>query len=130
MYNVNHLLVSTQNILYGPLHSEYLPTEFTSIWILVLLQIVRIIANLSLNNSVGKQLTSSSLEKNASERILNVLLSCIRYKNIYESEEVLLVTLTTLNNLTFYTQTESQSDSPFSKRTLEIAQGKSCLSVF
>ncbi|KAI5732296.1 hypothetical protein M8J77_024523 [Diaphorina citri] len=93
----------------------------------VMIKIIRIIANLSLNDTVGKQLTSSTLENNCSERIVNVLLSCIRYKTIYESEELLLVTLTTLNNLTFYTQSDSQQDSPISKRTLEIAQALSTL---
>ncbi|KAL1455150.1 hypothetical protein WDU94_009265 [Cyamophila willieti] len=93
----------------------------------VMIKIIRIVANLSLNETAGKQLTSSNRENNCSERILNVLLSCIRYKTIYESEELLLVTLTTLNNLTFYTQAEGGQDTPFKKRTLEIAQALSTL---
>lgn len=57
-------------------------------------------------------------------RFMNILLMVLRRKSAAENEELVLSTLSTLNNLSYYAEPESTRDGPFAQHQLEIAQGK------
>ena len=47
----------------------------------------------------------------------------LRRKSVTESEELVMSTLSTLNNLSFYADPHASSEGPFSIRQIEITQG-------
>lgn len=60
-------------------------------------------------------------------RFLEVLLSVLRRKSVNESEELILSILSTLNNLSFYSDPEVLQDGPFAQRQIEMVQALSGL---
>lgn len=62
-------------------------------------------------------------------RFVDILLTVLRRKSAAENEELVLSTLSTLNNLSFYADPGSMRDSTLGLRQLEIAQGlfKKCV---
>ncbi|KAG8307964.1 Armadillo repeat-containing protein 2 [Homalodisca vitripennis] len=107
----------------------------------VIIKMIRIVANMCLHPTVGAGLTCAPsnddnddnmypLEYHSSKdggRFIDILLTVLRRKSVAESEELILSTLSTLNNLSFYTDPETARDSPFGQRQLEVAQGLSAL---
>ncbi|PNF40949.1 hypothetical protein B7P43_G08853 [Cryptotermes secundus] len=107
----------------------------------VMVKMVRILANMSINPMVGSSLTCTSpvfcsnyvqqievdpsnvgntTEGNKDGRqFLDVLLTVLRHKSVVDSEELVHSTLSTLNNLSYY---PISNDGAFGERQLEIAQ--------
>ncbi|KAJ4439022.1 hypothetical protein ANN_14978 [Periplaneta americana] len=109
----------------------------------VIVKIIRIFANMSINPMVGSSLTCSSpvfysnnvqqIEIEISNiapattesskdggQFLDILLTVLRRKSVVESEELVHSVLSTLNNLSYY---PTSNDGAFGERELEIAQG-------
>ncbi|KAK3097116.1 hypothetical protein FSP39_006506 [Pinctada imbricata] len=61
----------------------------------VLIKIVRVVANLAINENVGPVIASNYL-------CVDLLLSILEFKDISTSEELVLNTMATINNLSFY----------------------------
>ncbi|XP_038044159.1 armadillo repeat-containing protein 2-like [Patiria miniata] len=61
----------------------------------VLIKIIRVIANLSINNDIGPLIASN-------ENCIDQLMQILDYKNVRTSEELVLNTVITINNLSFY----------------------------
>ncbi|KAL3882503.1 hypothetical protein ACJMK2_028840 [Sinanodonta woodiana] len=61
----------------------------------VLVKIVRVVANISINEDVGPQVASS-------EQCLELLLGILNCKDVATSEELVLNTVATINNLSYY----------------------------
>lgn len=47
----------------------------------------------------------------------------LRRKSVNESEELVMSTLSTLNNLSYYAGPEAATDGPFALRQIEVTQG-------
>ncbi|XP_033741538.1 armadillo repeat-containing protein 2-like isoform X1 [Pecten maximus] len=61
----------------------------------VMIKVVRVIANLSINETVGPLIASNA-------QCIDLLLSILEYKDIPTSEELVLNTVATINNLSYY----------------------------
>ncbi|XP_064089288.1 armadillo repeat-containing protein 2-like isoform X1 [Macrobrachium nipponense] len=76
----------------------------------VMVKLIRVLANVSVNSRVGPVLARS-------RTCLSLLISVLRHKSVDESEELVLSALATLNNLTFYTR-----DQPMSAHHMQLAE--------
>ncbi|XP_068250206.1 armadillo repeat-containing protein 2 [Palaemon carinicauda] len=76
----------------------------------VMVKLIRVLANVSVNSRVGPVLARS-------RTCLSLLISVLRHKSVDESEELVLSVLATLNNLTFYTR-----DQPMSAHHTQLAE--------
>ncbi|XP_022081750.1 armadillo repeat-containing protein 2-like isoform X2 [Acanthaster planci] len=74
-------------------NSEY--TSSTNLMEDVLIKIIRVIANLSINNDIGPLIASN-------ENCVDQLMQILDYKDVRTSEELVLNTVITINNLSFY----------------------------
>ncbi|XP_063849736.1 armadillo repeat-containing protein 2-like isoform X8 [Scylla paramamosain] len=76
----------------------------------VMVKLIRVLANVSVHSRVGPVLARS-------RTCLSLLVSALQHKGVDESEELVLSTLATLNNLTFYTR-----DQPISTLHTDLAE--------
>uniref|UniRef100_A0A0P4VSS6 Armadillo repeat-containing protein 2 n=1 Tax=Scylla olivacea TaxID=85551 RepID=A0A0P4VSS6_SCYOL len=76
----------------------------------VMVKLIRVLANVSVHPRVGPVLARS-------RTCLSLLVSALQHKGVDESEELVLSTLATLNNLTFYTR-----DQPISTLHTDLAE--------
>ncbi|XP_050689564.1 armadillo repeat-containing protein 2-like isoform X2 [Eriocheir sinensis] len=76
----------------------------------VMVKLIRVLANVSVHSRVGPVLARS-------RTCLSLLVSALQHKGVDESEELVLSTLATLNNLTFYTR-----DQPISALHVDLAE--------
>uniref|UniRef100_A0A1B6CHS7 Armadillo repeat-containing protein 2 n=1 Tax=Clastoptera arizonana TaxID=38151 RepID=A0A1B6CHS7_9HEMI len=106
----------------------------------VVIKMIRIIANMCMHPTAGCGLTcffdkeeeeelydtpqQHSLDGN---RFIQILLMVLRRKSTIENEELILSSLSTLNNLSYYAKPEATRDGPFLQYQLEIAQALSTL---
>ncbi|KAJ9581373.1 hypothetical protein L9F63_023449 [Diploptera punctata] len=112
----------------------------------VMVKMIRILANMSINPMVGSSLACSSTSfyedhiqnidiqhrnvngsdqnDKVGDKFLDVLLTVLRRKSVAESEELVHSVLSTLNNLSYY---PTNNDGVFGERQLEIAQALSSL---
>uniref|UniRef100_A0A146LPT6 Armadillo repeat-containing protein 2 n=3 Tax=Lygus hesperus TaxID=30085 RepID=A0A146LPT6_LYGHE len=101
----------------------------------VIIKMIRIVANMSMNPEVGYAMTCVSfgedddgLYANSLQqardggRFFDLLLMVLRRKSITESVELVMSTLSSLNNLSYYALPEMASEGPFASRQIEITQ--------
>ncbi|KAK9511340.1 hypothetical protein O3M35_000009 [Rhynocoris fuscipes] len=100
----------------------------------VIIKMVRIVANMSMHQEVGTGMTCLPIDDgdparavdhhNARDggRFVDLLLMILRRKSVNESEELVMSTLSTLNNLSYYAGPESSNEGPFSIRQIEVTQ--------
>ncbi|XP_014251201.1 armadillo repeat-containing protein 2 [Cimex lectularius] len=108
----------------------------------VIIKMIRIVANMSMNYDVGIGMTCVSYiyddtnndvgtidQQKAQDggRFLDLLLMVLRRKSAAESEELVMSTLSTLNNLSYYAEPDAASEGPFALRQIEITQVLSTL---
>ncbi|EDO32819.1 predicted protein, partial [Nematostella vectensis] len=77
----------------------------------VLVKVIRVIANLSIHYEVGQAIADS-------QQCISVLLDILNVKQVEDSEELVLNTVATLNNLSFY----NNGTSLITQRKLQITQ--------
>ncbi|XP_077976890.1 armadillo repeat-containing protein 2-like [Glandiceps talaboti] len=77
----------------------------------VLIKLIRVIANLSINQDVGPVIA-------ADNNCVSLLLQILAYKDVTQSEELVLNTVATINNLSYY----GQRNIAINERQLEIAE--------
>ncbi|XP_048349015.1 armadillo repeat-containing protein 2 isoform X2 [Sphaerodactylus townsendi] len=77
----------------------------------VLIKLVRVIANLSIHPSIGASLTTN-------HQIVALLIQVLEYKSVEKSEELVINTAATINNLSYY----QVKDSVILEKKLRIAE--------
>ncbi|XP_070568677.1 armadillo repeat-containing protein 2-like isoform X2 [Ptychodera flava] len=77
----------------------------------VLIKLVRVIANLSINQDIGPVIA-------ADNDCVSLLLQILEFKDVAECEELVLNTVATINNLSYY----GQRNTSINDRQLEIAE--------
>ncbi|CAH1402753.1 unnamed protein product [Nezara viridula] len=106
----------------------------------VIVKMIRIVANMSMHPEVGTGMTCAPPEDmedptypvkrhNARDggKFLDILLMILRRKSVTESEELVMSALSTLNNLSFYSDPQASTEGPFTMRQIEITQVLSTL---
>ncbi|XP_034238749.1 armadillo repeat-containing protein 2 isoform X2 [Thrips palmi] len=145
LYLQKDLDLASQDPQHHPQKEQSLPLESGSDGSIedVIVKMIRIIANMSMNMEVGERLTCTPKalikdgadlsirndswgdhlnEKDSSigDRAVSLLLTVLRRKSVAESAELVLSTLSTLNNLTFYPCGAEQS--VFNVHIMDLSQ--------
>lgn len=82
----------------------------------VIIKMIRIIANVSMNSDVGHELLT-----NHGLKLIDIFILLLSRKKGPESEELILSILSTLNNLSYYFTTDSETN-PFFKKQTELCE--------
>ncbi|XP_006815976.1 armadillo repeat-containing protein 2-like [Saccoglossus kowalevskii] len=77
----------------------------------VLIKLVRVIANLSINQDIGPVISSDV-------QCVDLLLQILEYKDVLQCEELVLNTVATINNLSYY----GKKTTTISERQIEISE--------
>ncbi|KAK7605197.1 hypothetical protein V9T40_007055 [Parthenolecanium corni] len=91
----------------------------------VFVKIIRVIANMCIDENVGVSLVSTNDSMPKMNEFLDCLLTILRRKTIHESEELVLSILNTLNNLSYYSLPNTKR--PFGNRCLYICEALNSL---